>query len=60
MGHEQAAPYYRWALDASAGDRLGTMLELGEALVLAGELTQGGLSWLRRLRWRVKQNAPMT
>ena len=41
MGYEQAARYYRWALDAGAGDRLSTMLELGEALVLAGELTQG-------------------
>jgi predicted ATPase len=40
MGYEQAARYCRWALDAGAGDRLGTMLELGEALVLAGEPTQ--------------------
>jgi len=41
MGYEQAARYYHWALDAGAGDRLSTMLELGEALVLAGELIQG-------------------
>jgi hypothetical protein len=41
MAYEQAARYYRWVLDAATGDRLSTMLELGEALVLAGELKQG-------------------
>lgn len=40
-GYEQAARYFRWALDARVDDRLSVMLELGEALVLAGELTQG-------------------
>ena len=60
MGYEQAARYYRWALDAGAGDRLSTMLELGEALVLAGELKQGRAFWRRWPRWRVRRNAPTT
>ena len=41
MGYEQAARYYRWALDAGAGDRLSTMLELGEALVLGWRVDPG-------------------
>lgn len=41
MGYEQAAQYYRWALDAGADDHLALLLELGEAQILAGDLTAG-------------------
>ena len=41
MAYEQATRYFRWALGAEAGDRLTLALELGEAQVLAGELTSG-------------------
>jgi hypothetical protein len=41
MAYEQATRYFRWALEAGAEDRLPLTLELGEAQVLAGELTNG-------------------
>jgi len=41
MAYEQAARYYRWALEAGADDRLAVLIELGQAQVLAGEVTAG-------------------
>ena len=41
MAYEQATRYFRWALDAEADDQMTLTLELGEAQVLAGELTNG-------------------
>lgn len=44
LAFEQAARYFRWALDAQAGDRLDLTFKLGEAQVLAGELAAGRAS----------------
>ena len=41
MGYEQAARWYRWALDGGAGDPITVTRRLGEAQVLAGELAVG-------------------
>ena len=41
MGYEQAVGFYRWALEDAPADELSMVLELGEAQVLAGELTAG-------------------
>jgi tetratricopeptide (TPR) repeat protein len=41
MGYEQAVRYFRQALDGNAGDRVDVLTALGEAEVLAGQLTAG-------------------
>lgn len=39
--YEQAVRYYRWALDAGAGDRITVSRRLGEAQMLAGDVEAG-------------------
>ena len=41
LGYEQAARYYRWALDADPDDRLPLLVGLGQAQMLAGEVGAG-------------------
>lgn len=41
MGYEQAARYYRWAIDAGPSDPLGVLLALGEAEMMAGSPASG-------------------
>ncbi len=41
LGYEQAVRHLRRALDGAGADRVGILVELGEAQVLAGELGEG-------------------
>lgn len=47
MGYEQAVRFYTWALDDPPEDEPTVLLELGEAQILAGELSAGRQTLLR-------------
>ena len=58
MAYEQAACYYRWALDWGCPQRLEVLVELGESQVLAGELQAGRVILEEAAAEALKQGQP--